>query len=241
MILLRSLLFQIAFYVHLIAMMLACMGFLALPRRWGMRALKLWARNSCRLLRVCTGLRTEIRGLENIPGGPLIVAAKHQSMWETFALLPLLDDPAVVLKSELTKLPLFGWFALRFGMIPIDRDRGARAMRKLFEASRKAMEDRRQIVIFPEGTRRLPGARPDYKPGLSGLYRALGVPCVPVALNSGVFWPRRSVYRYPGVITMEFLEPITPGLSRKAFEGLVESRIEEATARLVEEARRTRA
>ena len=201
-----------------------------------MAALKVWARSSLLLLRWVVGLRVQFRGTELIPKGPLLVAAKHQSLWETFALLPLFDDPAVILKRELTYIPLFGWFALKFRMIPVDRTAGATALRRMMQAAARAKAEGRQIIVFPEGTRRAPGAPPAYRPGTAALYRQLELPCVPIALNSGIFWPRRKFLRYPGTVIVEILPLIEPGLSRRAFDQQLEDRIETATARLVAEA-----
>ena len=208
----RSLLFNAVYYLNLIAFMVLGCVFYVTPRVWSIAALKVWARTSVWLLRVITGTRMEVRGEENIPEGAVLVAGKHQSMWETFALLPLLDDPAVVLKRELTWIPIFGWFALKFQMLPVDRDAGAGALRRLIARAQQIVAAKRQILIFPEGTRRAPDAPPDYKPGAAALYLQLGVPCVPFALNSGLYWPRRKFLRYPGTIIVEFLPAIQPGM-----------------------------
>lgn len=234
---LRSFIFNTLFYANLIAFMCAGAVFYITPRRWSIRALQCWAHVSVWLLCAICGIRLEVRGRETIPTGPLLVTAKHQSLFETFALLPLFDDPAMVLKRELTWIPLFGWFALKFKMIKIDRSAGPRALRGMIREAENARDLSRQIVIFPEGTRRMPGAAPGYKPGAVALYGALDIPCLPVALNSGMFWPRRSHIRGPGTIVIEVLEPIAPGLERAAFSAELESRIETATAKLEAEAR----
>ena len=218
--------------------MLLGFGFLVTPRSWSIAALKVWSRVSLWWLKVIAGTRLEVRGLEHLPAGAALVAGKHQSLWETFALFPLLDDPAIVLKRELMWLPLFGWFAWKFGMIPVDRTARGAALRSLLRRAEAAIAAKRQIVVFPEGTRRAPDAAPDYKPGATALYLRLGVPCVPFALNSGLFWPRRELLRRPGTIIVEFLPAIPPGLARKAFESRLIEAIEPATARLVAEARR---
>ncbi|MGF7160660.1 1-acyl-sn-glycerol-3-phosphate acyltransferase [Rhodoligotrophos appendicifer] len=235
MIALRSLLFNALFYVNLIAFMVIGCVFYVTPRAWSMAALKVWARASLLLLRVVVGTTMEIRGRENLPPGPVLVASKHQSLWETFALLPLFADPAVVLKRELTFIPLFGWFALKFQMIPVDRGAGSTALRRMLERATKAAAQGRQIVVFPEGTRRPPGAEAAYRPGTAALYRKLGVQCVPIALNSGLFWPRRRFMRYPGTIIVEILDPVPPGLDRRSFDRVLQERIENATASLVAE------
>jgi 1-acyl-sn-glycerol-3-phosphate acyltransferase len=234
---LRSLAFNIIFYVNLILFLVLGFWCFFIPRKKAIRALQLWATTSLWWLKVLTGLKFEVCGQEHIPKGPAIVAGKHQSTWETFAVLPLVDDPAMILKRELTYIPLFGWFIFKFKMIPVERSAGASAMKKMIAAAKQAISDGRQILVFPEGTRRPPGAPPDYKPGAAALYLNLKVACVPMALNSGIFWPRRKFVKYPGTIVVEFLPPIPPGLSRKDFQSRLESLIETATERLVAEAR----
>jgi 1-acyl-sn-glycerol-3-phosphate acyltransferase len=237
MVWLRSLIFNAAFYVNLVLFLVLGSGFYLTPRKWSVEALKAWARTSLWLLRVIAGVKMEVRGSEYIPAGAALVAGKHQSMWETFALLPLFNDPAMVLKRELVFIPLFGWFIPKFRMIPVERSSGARALKRMLAAAQEAVRMNRQVIIFPEGTRRAPGDPPAYKPGALALYLKLGVPCVPVALNSGVYWPRRKLQRYPGTIVVEFLPPIPPGLDRQEFSERLIATIENATARLVAEAK----
>lgn len=232
---LRSLAFNLIFYVNLIAFLVGGAMFLFTPRSWSMAALKVWARTSLWLLRAIAGVQHEVRGRQHIPQGAALVAGKHQSLWETFALLPALEDPAIVLKRELTWIPLFGWFAVKFKMIPVDRGAAASALKSLIAAARAAVSANRQIVIFPEGTRRAPDAEADYKPGAAALYLQLDVPCVPFALNSGLYWPRRKFLRHPGTIIVEFLPAIPPGLKRREFSAQLEAAIETATAALVRE------
>ena len=170
-------------------------------------------------MRVVCGIKVEYRGLEKIPPGALLVASKHQSLWETFALLPLFSDPAFILKRELQWIPFFGWYAWKAGMIPVDRGRRAQALADMTERARASSARGRQIVIFPEGTRRAPGAEPSYKFGIVHLYGETGIACLPIALNSGLFWPRRSFLRYPGTIVAEVLDPIAPGLEQRRVRG----------------------
>jgi 1-acyl-sn-glycerol-3-phosphate acyltransferase len=136
------------------------------------------------------------------------------------------------------KIPLYGWFSRKFGMIPIQRETGPGALRDMLKEARARAAAGRQILVFPEGTRRKPGAPPAYKPGILLLYDALKLPCVPVALNSGYFWPRDSLLRRPGTIVVEILPAIPPGLKRKAFEAELVGRIEDASARLLREAQK---
>jgi len=153
------------------------------------------------------------------------------SMWDTLALYLALDQPAIVLKRELLRIPFYGWFVWKATAIAIDRGAGSRALRKMSEAARAVLAQGRPILIFPEGTRKKPGAVPDYKPGVAGLYGQLDVACVPVALNSGVYWT--GFLKRPGTIVLEFLEPIGPGMKRDAFMTLLEHRIEAATTALL--------
>lgn len=237
MIYIRSALFNLVFYVNLILFLVLGSGFFFTPRKWSVRALQVWARSSLLWLRVIAGIKMEVRGLEHIPQGGCIIAGKHQSLWETFAILPLLDDPAMVLKRELTYIPFFGWFIYKFRMIPVERSAGTQALRSMIEAAQTAVAMGRQVVIMPEGTRRAPDDPPDYKPGVAALYVKLDVPCVPFALNSGLFWPRRQFLRQPGTIIISFLEAIPPGLSRKEFQPRLQNAIEAETEKLVAEGR----
>jgi 1-acyl-sn-glycerol-3-phosphate acyltransferase len=232
----RSLLFNVAFYIVLVICLLLAMPTLALPR-WGILGFaRFWARINLFLLRVICGTKVEWRGLERLPKGALLVAAKHQSIWETFALLLLFSDPAFILKRELTWIPIFGWYLWRGEMVPIDRGGGKSSLVKMTAAADAALKCGRQLVIFPEGTRRPIGAQPAYKVGIAHLYAEGVAPCLPIALNSGLFWPRRKFLRRPGTIIVEILEPIAPGLSRDVFFTRLQTTIEQATARLVDEA-----
>jgi len=238
MTLLRSLAFNLAFWVwtalvHLMALPV----YLLAPRAWLAGVGRIWLRVVHGLARRLIGLDYEVRGRENLPEGPCLIAAKHQSAWEIFALLVELDEPAFVLKRELMRIPLFGWYTRRFGAVPIDRSGGSAALRVMLRSAAGFRDAGRAVVIFPEGTRLPPGARGAYHPGVAALYRELGVPVVPVALNSGVFWGRRALVKRPGRIVLEFLEPIPPGRDRKAFMATLAERLEPASDRLLAEAR----
>ena len=234
---LRSVLFNIVFYVNLALFLVLGSEFFLAPRKWAIRALQAWARTSLFLLRAIAGTGMEVRGREHIPKGPALVAGKHQSFWETFAILPLLDDPAMVLKKELTWIPFFGWFIFKFRMIAVERSAGTAALRNLVARAEEEIAAGRQIVIMPEGTRRGPDDPPDYKPGAAALYGKLGVACTPFALNSGLYWPRRKFLRHPGTVIIEFLPAIPANLPRREFQTRLEAAIETATARLVAEGR----
>jgi 1-acyl-sn-glycerol-3-phosphate acyltransferase len=234
-ILLRSILFTILFYLNVVLHLLIAMPAAAVSPQAVIGVAKQWGRVNLWLLRHVCGLGVEWRGLEKIPPGGLIVASKHQSAWETFALLTILEDPIFVLKRELMWIPVFGWCMRKAGMIPVDRGAGRAALSGMTARVRHALADGRQIIIFPEGTRRPPGAPPKYKVGVAFVYEDSAAPCVPIALNSGLYWPRRRLLRFPGKVRVEVLDPIPPGLDRRAFFSELEQRLETATARLIAE------
>ncbi|HEX4637113.1 MAG TPA: lysophospholipid acyltransferase family protein [Rhizomicrobium sp.] len=226
---LRSALFLAWFLAVTTILSLIFLPVLAGPRQATVWLARLWARLTFWGLKAFAGIGFEVRGMP--PAGPVLVASKHMSMWDTLALYLTLHEPAIVLKRELLRIPFYGWFLAKAAAIPIDRGAGARALRKMSDAARQVLAQGRPILIFPEGTRKRPGAAPDYKPGVAGLYGLLGVACVPVALNSGVYWT--GFLKRPGTIVLEFLEPIPPGLKRDAFMTQLQSRIESATSALL--------
>jgi 1-acyl-sn-glycerol-3-phosphate acyltransferase len=237
LIFLRSLVYNVLFYLMLAFWIIVAIPTFVMPRSSIMSIARAWARSSIWLLRVVCNVKVEYRGLEKIPKGPLLVASKHQSMWETFALLQFFDQPLYILKRELTLIPFFGWYLIKAGMVAVDRGAGGRALLKMVRQASEAVRRGRQLIIFPEGTRRPVGAPPQYKPGVAQLYASCRVNCLPVALNSGLFWPRRTFMRYPGTLVIEFLEPVPPGLARDEFLTRISAMIEDATVRLVEAAR----
>ena len=182
-----------------------------------------WARYHRWCARFILGIRSRVKG--DLPEGAVLVAAKHQSMFETVELLFLLDKPAVVLKRELADLPGWVWIARHYGVIPVDRTGGAAALRRMLKAAQQAIAAGRPILIFPEGTRVLPGEQPPLQPGFAGLYKALGVPVVPIALDSGRVWPRHSFVKRPGIITIKVGQRLPPGLPRKDVEARVHAAI----------------
>ncbi len=240
MLLIRSLLFTAVFYINTAVFLVGGSWLLLAPRHWAMAGLKAHARASLWWMRMICGTHMEVRGRENLPDRPFLVAAKHQSAWDTFALIPVFEDPALVMKAELMRIPLYGWFSSKFGMIPIRRETGPSALREMLREAQLRLDANREILVFPEGTRRLPDAPPDYKPGILMMYDRLDVPCVPLALNSGLFWPRNSQLRHPGTIIVEILPTIPAGLPRKTFAAELETAVETATHRLCEEARAAR-
>jgi 1-acyl-sn-glycerol-3-phosphate acyltransferase len=233
----RALLLNVLLYVSLIWHLLWAIPTLVLPRRFVMAYIRGWGHYYIWLCRVVGGIKLEIRNRERIPKGPLLIAAKHQSIWETFALLSLLDDPCFILKRELVWIPLFGWYALKSRMLPVNRKGGGSVMTQLNAKAREEVrrDAGRQILFFPEGTRRPAGAPAAYRHGVSHIYESLGVTCVPIALNAGLYWPRRSLKLNPGTVLVEVLEPIPAGLPRDEFFPLMQERIETASNRLLEE------
>lgn len=235
----RAALFNIVFFAWTAIIGTIGLPFLLAPRRAAMRFGRFWSRGVLFLLRAIVGLEHRIVGLDRIPAGGCIVAMKHQSAWDAIALPLVLDDPAAIVKRELLVLPFYGWYMGRAGAIAIDRKGGAVALRRMLAAARQAAAEGRPVVIFPQGTRVAPGASMPYQPGVAALYQALGVPLVPAAVNSGLFWGRRSFVKRRGRIVLEFLEPIQPGWSRRRLMTELEQRIETATSALERGAERT--
>jgi 1-acyl-sn-glycerol-3-phosphate acyltransferase len=234
----RSIAFNMLFYLNTMIYLIVALPTFFMPYRAILAVAKAWSRTNLVLLRVIAGIDCEIRSREKIPQGAAIVAAKHQSAWETFALLPLFDNPLFIVKRELQWIPIFGWLMIKGRMVPVDRGAGAQALAAMAERARVELAKGRQLIIFPEGTRRPAGAKPRYKFGVAHLYAAEGVPCVPIALNSGLFWPRRSLVLRPGTVIVEILDPIAPGLDKDVFFKRLQDEIETATARLIAEAAR---
>jgi 1-acyl-sn-glycerol-3-phosphate acyltransferase len=237
----RSLIYNVLFYLLLVFWVIVGIPTYLMPRWAIMNIARYWARSSIWLLRMICNIKVEYRGLEKIPRGPLIVASKHQSMWETFALLQFFDQPLFILKRELTWIPFFGWYLTKSNMIGVDRSAGGRSLLAMARRAGEEVRRGRQLIIFPEGTRTPVDAPPNYKTGIAQIYVDCGVTCLPVALNSGLFWPRRSFMRYPGTLVVEFLDPLPPGLSRREFIARISTVIEDASNRLVEAARREQA
>jgi len=229
---LRSALFLIWFAAVSLILNVVCLPLLIAPWQATIWAANKWARLVLFGLKHIAGLGMEVRG--RVPEGAALIAAKHFSMWETIALLALLRAPAIVIKRELLSIPFYGWYCIKQGMIPIDRASGASAIRRMHAAAKRAIAKGQPIVIFPEGTRKKIGAPPDYKPGVAALYTLLGLPCVPMAHNSGLFWIG-GFLRKPGTVVVEFLEPIPPGQRRQEFMTVLEARIEHASQRLLAE------
>jgi len=236
LILLRSFLFAIVFYAWSVVWAIAMVPMLAAPRSWLLAAMRFWSRSLNVLLKVICGIRVEIRGQEHVPSADALIASKHQTMFDVFVQFGVLKGSLFVFKKELLIIPIFGWIALKIGSIVVDRQGQATALRDMVRRAQEQFRlGDRQLVIFPEGTRKAPGAPPDYKPGVAGLYRELGVAVHPVATNAGVHWPAHGFLRRPGVIVYQYLEPIPPGLKRAEFMRILEERIETASNRLLAE------
>lgn len=231
---LRSLLFTSYLYLIIAILGLVLSPSLLLGRSLTLKAARLWANLVIGGLRIICGTKFEIRGLENIPKGPAIIASKHQAMWETVSYFKILNDPAYVIKRELSLIPVYGWYCKKLKLIAVDRDAHAKALRSMVRQAQECIADNRSIVIFPEGTRTQPGTTLDYKPGTAAIYRQLNVPCVPVALNSGLYW-RRGKPKRQGTIIVEFLPAIEPGLKRQEFMNQLRDKIETASNRLYKE------
>jgi len=230
----RSIIFVALFYLWSVFIALSLTPVLLGPRRWAIEGLRLWGHGIIWLLKVCCDIRVEVRGREHLPTGPALVAPKHQCMFDVFAQFAWLPAACFVTKQELKYIPFFSWIAMRAGMVFVDREGHSTALKKLVRAATKRFSENRQVVIFPEGTRTLPGAAGEYKPGIAALYREIDVPVHPMATNSGVHWPRSGFLRKPGLIVFEYLEPIPPGLKRAQFMRTLEDRIETASNRLLD-------
>jgi 1-acyl-sn-glycerol-3-phosphate acyltransferase len=220
-------------YGLMVVMGVICAPSLLGPRSWVRAVFQLWLGLVLGGLKIICGVEYEVRGREHVPAGGALVASKHQSMFETLAFWAILEDPAIILKKELSYLPFFGWYAMKLKNIKVDRSAGSKALRDMLNQARDRAQESRQVVIFPQGTRLKPGEADSYKPGVAGLYSAMKVACVPVALNSGLYWPARGFTRTPGRIVIEFLPPIEPGLNKKAFLAELEHRIETASNALL--------
>jgi 1-acyl-sn-glycerol-3-phosphate acyltransferase len=238
MLVLRSLAFNAAFYLTTILQLLLLWPYyFAVSRAKAWWVPNTWSRLNNWMIRVICGATVEFKGVENIPDGPCIIAAKHQSAWDTFVFLPFLSDPVLILKRQLMWIPFFGWYVAKMDMIAIDRASRDEARKQVADGANRAKRDGRQILIYPEGTRRSPGAEPSYKQGVAMIYEATGLPVVPVAHNAGLFWPRRKFLRFPGRMTVEFLPVIPAGLKRdEMFKRLITELEARCDALLVEAA-----
>ena len=223
------------FFIYHLMLVVSLSLFLFFPRTFSQTVTRLWTKGAARLMQCLLKLDFEIRGTP--PKGPCVIVSKHQSAWDTFFFYLILDDPNYVLKKELAMIPVWGWCALKCGAISIDRSGGMASLKKLVKDVQDRISKRRQVIIFPEGTRTPPGVCHQYQPGVAAIYNNTTAAVVPVALNSGLFWGRRSFSKSSGVITVQFLDPIPQGLKRREFMTELEDRIESTTITLISEAR----
>ncbi|MEC7488905.1 MAG: lysophospholipid acyltransferase family protein [Pseudomonadota bacterium] len=237
MIFFRSLIFNLVLFCWTIVVLIALLPVLLMPRHLLVKAVRLWVFSIFGLQRRLLKLEFEFRGQSLLPDGPFIIASAHQSAWDTIAFYAITDDPAYVLKKELYRVPMFAAYARRLKMIAIDRSAGAGAVRRMIRKVKERLENGQSVIIFPGGTRSAPDEIAPLKSGIKALYRRCGVPVVPVALNSGYFWGRRSFIKKPGVIIVEFQEPIVPGCDGSTFDTLLTQRIHSGNQRLLREAR----
>lgn len=237
MIFLRSLLYQVLFLPWTLILGLLYLPLLAAPRIWMQKAAAFWLKGALFLQKTVLGLSFECRGLEHLPKGAAIIAAKHQSAWDTMIFHEVLADPAFILKQELLSLPFVGWYLWKSGQVAIDRKGGMASLKKMTAEAQEAVRQSRQIVIFPEGHRQDPGVTGTFHPGVAMLRGAIDAPVIPAALNSGLFWGRNAFLRRPGRIVIEFMAPISADLDRKAFMAELKAVIEAKTISLEAEAK----
>lgn len=231
----RSALFNLFFFAWTAFLLLTLWLLLPLPTATFRSAVRLWPIGLIAALKWLVHIDYEVRGRENLPPGAVILAVKHQSAWDTVFFLLLDSKIAYTMKSELLRIPFWGWYIKKAGNIAVDRRGGAAALRHMIRGTKSVLAEGRSVVVFPEGTRVKPGEMGQYQPGIAALYAQTDVPVIPVAVNSGLYWGRHDFRKRPGTILLEFLEPMPPGLDRASFLAQLESRVETATNRLVAE------
>lgn len=231
---LRSLVFTVQAYAMMAIMAVFFTPWAMVDRRGAFAAVHTWCRYVRWTARWMIGLRSEVRG--EIPSGEVMIAAKHQSFFDIIILVSELPRPKFIMKKELRFAPILGWYAGRIGCVPVDRGRRGAAIKAMMERVHAGKQEPGQLIIYPQGTRVAPGARRDYKVGTGLLYHEMGTDCVPVACNVGVFWPRRQIYRAPGLAVVEFLPAIAPGRGLRDFMAELEQVIETRSDALVAEA-----
>jgi 1-acyl-sn-glycerol-3-phosphate acyltransferase len=230
---LRSLAFNLFFYLWTAFMLFISLPLLLLPKGLSVVMCQIWAQVVLFALQFIANIRYEIRGCKYLGGKYGIIAAKHQSAWDTIIYFVLFKNPALVLKKELTLIPIYRSFIYKLGMIVVDQKKGSKTLRELLNATRSVLDKGRHLVLFPEGTRTTPGESIKYNPGIAALYTHFNLPVIPVAVNSGCFWGRRNFLKKPGTIVLEFLQPIEPGLDRYQFLGVLKTRIDSISNQLI--------
>lgn len=223
---LRSYVFTAFMILSIVVMGLVCLPAILFGKNAARAVCQFWSRMTLSALNIISGVSYRIEGRRHIPDSGALVAANHQSMWETIALYALLPKPVMIIKKELFAIPVYGWWARAVGCIAVDRKAGAKALRAMRNAARTAIEEGEQVTVFPEGTRMAPGERTTFQPGVAGIYTAVDAPCIPVAHDSGRFWRHPGVRKEPGCITLTFSAPIGSGMDRKAFLSALQTQIE---------------
>ncbi|MCW9035727.1 MAG: 1-acyl-sn-glycerol-3-phosphate acyltransferase [Rhodospirillales bacterium] len=236
MLFIRSVLMTFCIYGWSVIVVLAMLPLLLFPRGAMVKAFTLWMKSLMWIMKVTMGITYEVRGMENLPKETVIFASKHQSTWDTLFFYTLIDDPAYVLKKELLSIPFYGWYLKKTKLISVDRNAGASALKQVIRDTNYALDHERSVVIFPEGTRSIPGEKSTYQPGIAAMYKSATHPVVPVALNSGLYWGRRDFIKRPGKIIAEILPPLGKGMKAREFMSELERIIEEASTKLNEEA-----
>ncbi len=233
----RTILFNIAFFGGSLFWSIALQWIRLLPRAKAARTVEKYYFGYILLItKYIMNIKLELRGLENIPkSGSYILASKHQSAYETLILPIIIKDPAIILKQELTKIPLWGMYPVKMGMIAIDRGSASQALRSIIRGAKRVKAEERPILIFPQGTRTKPGEKAPYKIGINKLYKDIDLPILPVALNTGVFWGKNSFWKKSGTIVFEFLPIIPAGMNVKEAMQELETKIETNSDKLLEE------
>lgn len=232
---LRSAIFKLVFYIwgtFLCLVWLPVLYIPGMPRRWLVKFQVILSRSMGFWLKYIMGLKMEVRGSDHIAKSPVIYAMKHQSMLDTFIMHSIVPDPTFILKKELLKIPLYGRLCKGAGNIPIDRDMGLKSMKEMLRRSAEETKNGRPIIIFPEGSRAAPGEKHPYMSGIFGIYKHLKVPVVPIAVNTGLYWPQKGDLKR-GTYVIEFLDPIEHGLKKAEFMEQLEQVIEGASQKLL--------
>ncbi|MBA5724012.1 1-acyl-sn-glycerol-3-phosphate acyltransferase [Candidatus Liberibacter sp.] len=234
MILIRSIIFNILFCINiLLAAIISIPLWLLSTKKQFMRFARIWVNIQQLLLKYVTKTCLKVEGLEHIPPKGCIIAIKHQSSWDTIFFLTCLNDPIFIVKRSIFYIPLFGWYCFRLGMIGVDRNSKRIDMRNIIKRSQKTVEQNRQLVIYPEGTRRPPGAKTIYKKGIAHIYNSLSVPVIPIVVHAGLFWPHKGFMRYPGNFKVRILPPIPPGMPKEDFFAKLQDNMEYESKKLL--------
>ena len=231
---LRSLLYSVQVYVMLLVVSVGFAPWALVDKRGAFVAISAWCRWARWSASWMLGLKSEIRG--PVPDGDVMIASKHQSFFDIILLCSVVKRPKFIMKKQIKWTPLVGWYAKQINCVAVDRGKRGRAIKAMVAAVKSGAQDPGQLIIFPQGTRVAAGARQEYKVGVGVLYQEVGSPCVPVACNVGVFWPRQGIYRKPGLAVIEFLPTIEPGLPIRTFMADLERTIEERSDALMAEA-----